>query len=533
MDLDLYDRSLTPEQIVSLFIEISQRAEKCFDFQISAWLSKYEALRQHPNFAEAALLISSASQIYARKVNYFEDMVLQLAGAAKDEKQGKEGEAVQTKVVRRRGKKFRMNTIADSFSEAEFIVKEFDQLPSVKLTEIIQKKRVDFDSHWEKFKASQCRFLKNKKNKLVVSKKLTTDNSELIATNATFGKNHIYDYDGEEVVGTKADFRCFSNILNDNCELIADYNFTKYFQHVDSVNQEEEKRQQGLPTKSLTGVRHFKFYISNEYLKQNYGIEVEGAENLPETAPENYETGRDLSQEHNISEFYDMMDSNAQTTQEMDAATEQNTSAKSIVSCDSAYQSMSSSFSANQTLASIPELNESCQQNEEIFCNVADTQENMQFDKELTEYNLAQKTLQEGFRTTCDLDNHSLDEGISVRSPSIQSPIYMSETGSEINLRIYQTECSTTLQNNIKPFPTGEETEVIYESFLNKSNLFWIDRVYLEHTEDFELPFEYLVEPVPLELNFLQLPEQKVRKRCLFALPPDDFKPRTTYVSIY
>lgn len=544
--MDLNDRSVTPEQIATLFIEISQRAEKCFDFQISKWLDKYEELRQHPNFAEAALLISSASQIYARKVNYFEDMVLQLAGAAKDEKKGKEGETDQTKVVRRKSKKFRMNTIADSFSEAEFIVKEFDQLPSVKLTEIIKKKKVDFNSNWEKFKASQCRFLKNKKNKLVVSKKMTADNSEIIATNATFGKTHIYDYDGEEVVGTKADFRCFSNILDDNCELITDYNFTKYFQHVDLVNQEEEKRQQGLPTRSreeVIGARRFKFYISNEYLKQNYGIEVETTDNRPANVAENDETFRNLSFEQNISEFSDMIALNAQSVQLNNDTTENvhdlNKSSKSVVSCDSAYQSMNASeiSVANKTLESIPETGQEC---DEVFFDAVDTQQDMQIDKELTEYNLAQKSLHEdGIRPARDPDNHSVDEGISVRSPSIQSPMHMSETGSEINLdMIFRSDGSIMfqhIQNNMeneKLPPIEEETKIVYESFLNKSNLFWIDRVYLDHKEDFELPFQYLLQQAPLEINFLNLPEQKLRRRCLFALPPDEYKPRITYVSI-
>lgn len=420
-----------------------------------------------------------------------------------------------------------MNTIADSFSEPEFIVKDFVELPSVKLTEIIKKKKVDFDSHWEKFKASQCRFMKNKKNKLVVSKKMTTDNSEIIATNATFGKTHIYDYDGEEVVGTKADFRCFSSILDDNCELIADYNFKKYFEHVDLVNREEEKRQQGLSTRSreeVVGARRFRIYsLSKEYLKENYGIEIETTTETANLTEHDATTSKSLSLEQNISEFSDMIDTKARLNN-TSVENENVTSAKSVVSCDSGFQSMVSRNSslANHTLESIAEEEET-------------GREDMQLDKELTEYNLAQKSLlEEGLRPPRDPDNpDSLDEGISIRSPSIQSPMYMSETGSEINLdMIFKPGTSTMFQNILNNMENGKLSPINYEQSFNKSNLFWIDHVYLKHQEDFELPFHYLLQQASLDINFLGLPAQKVRRRCLFALPPEDFKSRTTYVSI-
>uniref|UniRef100_A0A336MWE1 CSON007016 protein n=1 Tax=Culicoides sonorensis TaxID=179676 RepID=A0A336MWE1_CULSO len=531
LDLDPDDKCLTPEQIASLFIEIAQRAEKCFDFQISTWLKKYEALRQHPNFAEAALLISSASKIYARKINYLEDMVMQLIGAGRDDKLTSNTETDQTKVVRRRGKKFRMNTIADSFSDAEFIVKEFEQLPSVKLTEMIKKKKVNYDSHWEKFKAFQCRFLKNKKNKLIVSKKLTTDNSEIIATNAIFGKNPIYEYDEEEIIGNRNDFRCFSSILNDNCELISDYNFTTYFQHVDMVNKDEQEKP-SVSQRNLKTARKFKFYISNEYLKQNYGIEIENPDEIRNDEIESDALQTSLTLEKNVSEFSDMIQQNLSSVSN-DVANnvdKANISSKSIVSVDSAYQSLTEgemSFS-NKTLESIPE------ELQETFYDAVDTEENMEIDHELTEYNLIQKSREEEtLKSALDPDNHSLlnDEGISVRSPSIQSPNHLSETGSEMNVDMIFQPGSSFMFNNIKHNLSNVE-ENNPEEVIQRTNLFGIQPVYLEHKEDFDLPLEYLIKTPQLIHNFLCLPEQRLRKKCLFALPPDEYKPRPIYLKL-
>lgn len=584
LDLDVHDKNLTPEQIATLFIEIAQRAEKCFDFEISEWLLKYDQLRQHPNFAEAALLIASASQIYARKVDYLEDMVLQMTGA-NGKKDKKEDNEDQTKVVRRKGRKFRPNTIADSFSEVEFIVKEFTQLPSAKLTEIVQKKKTDFDSHWEKFKASQCRFLKTKKNKLVVSKKMT-ENSELIATNATFGKTHIYDYDGEEVVGTKSDFRCFANIINENCELIPDYNFTQYFEHVDLVDQEEEKRQQmealGLPSKprhEIIGAKRFQFYISKEYLKENYGIEVETTHQtlFKKSIMASGNSEKSLLLDQSIEDFADMASQNDQQLSQADLNDSLNMSAdsgKSIVSMDSAYMSITDGDISSRTLDPIIEEPEneienieatadqtqekpcsSTQDNaQEMPSNTAESQMNdtffdaveshdMDIDHELTALNINQSIDQNH-----DKENRlSVDEGISVHSPSIRSPNCLSETGSEINLdmifqpgsdaffeRIRNSMDMDDIEDNaFELLSVFDENELGEIGNIYRSNFFYIDQVYLEHQEDFQLPINYFLKPAVLTKNILKIPEVRLRRKCLFSLPPDEFTLKQMIVSIF
>jgi hypothetical protein len=76
--VNINDRHVSQEQIVQLFIETSEKIDKCIDFQIHQWLEKYESFKEEPNFHQAALLIINAAQIYGRKVDYLEEIVLHM-----------------------------------------------------------------------------------------------------------------------------------------------------------------------------------------------------------------------------------------------------------------------------------------------------------------------------------------------------------------------------------------------------------------------------------------------------------------------
>lgn len=538
--------------IATLFIEIAQRTEKCFDFEIQKWLDKYEELRQHPNFSEAALLISSASMIYARKVDYLGNLILEMGAKEHTDTGGAEQD--QTKMVRRgRPKKYRPKTITDHFDEIEFVVKEITKLPKSKLLETVQRKESEFNSHWEKFKTSQCRFLKNKKNKIVVSKKIT-ENSELIATNATFGRDHIYDYDGEEIVGAKNDFRCFSNIIDESYELVQDYNFTKQFDHIDSVDQEEERRQAlGLPPdRRCSEPRKFQFYLSNEYMKQNYNIDVENAENKAFKKSALACGDRNVLLDDNIQDFSDMLPEDERVTSNVTSPEPEGgqvSSNRSTVSVDSAVQSLTD---VNHRLESIAEENES--ESNTFFdatfepndsgCVMDSTasmsMEERDFERELEQYNLNKDKTTDIGRRLPSVDH---DEGISLHSMSVQSPCDLSETdgpalsyaSSMANFdAVLKSSCNELFQQ-IRDSSNKLVLQVRAELFtdtdeppINKNNLLEIEERYLRHEEEFQLPLEYVLKPATVDINFLKLPEARLRRRCIFALPPKDFnlKPR-------
>lgn len=63
---------------MQLCMTIAQHAEKCYDFQIQHWLDEYMRFADEPiNYSEAAFLISSVAQIYGRKVDFLEKLVLE------------------------------------------------------------------------------------------------------------------------------------------------------------------------------------------------------------------------------------------------------------------------------------------------------------------------------------------------------------------------------------------------------------------------------------------------------------------------
>lgn len=89
--------NLSADEICTLFTEVALKADKCIDFDISyvsssvlilfqqlnpvsfQWIKKYDDLRQRDiRFAEVAILILSAAQIYGRKVDYIEEFILNL-----------------------------------------------------------------------------------------------------------------------------------------------------------------------------------------------------------------------------------------------------------------------------------------------------------------------------------------------------------------------------------------------------------------------------------------------------------------------
>lgn len=47
------------------------------------WIEKYDLVRKEPRFAEIAMLIMSAAQIYGRKVDYVEEFIMNLCKAFK------------------------------------------------------------------------------------------------------------------------------------------------------------------------------------------------------------------------------------------------------------------------------------------------------------------------------------------------------------------------------------------------------------------------------------------------------------------
>ncbi|XP_037027370.1 uncharacterized protein LOC119068072 isoform X2 [Bradysia coprophila] len=71
------NRRMRPEEILEMFREVvQQHASKSYNFPISNLLEQYIHSRTVPNFPEAAILIDSAGQVYSRKVDYLEALLM-------------------------------------------------------------------------------------------------------------------------------------------------------------------------------------------------------------------------------------------------------------------------------------------------------------------------------------------------------------------------------------------------------------------------------------------------------------------------
>jgi hypothetical protein len=145
------------------------------------------------------------------------------------------------------------------------------------------------------------------------------DSNSGMNTYTSFGnKVYIYDYEMEEIIGSRSDFKVYTNIIHDETsELLNDYDFTQYFEHVDSVDeaieneerQRDELKQKGLPIpprKNHSGPRKIKLYLSRSYLKAQYDINLIDDDDKNASEDDNhFDTGACIS-DANITEFHDL-----------------------------------------------------------------------------------------------------------------------------------------------------------------------------------------------------------------------------------
>ncbi|XP_055709498.1 uncharacterized protein LOC129805540 [Phlebotomus papatasi] len=227
-------RELSASEITQLFIETAQKIDKCFDFEVAKWLERYQELRKQPNFPEAALLIINAAQIYGRKVDYLEEIILNIAresearkNAEKNKKRGVEGEEVGK---RKRLKRFRPETLCEKFHCVEYVVKEFKSLPAASLCEkVVRKARCQGGMTYEE-EFGMWTLRKDAKGKKGPRRRLEMEEEELCSNYTSFGESHIFDYDGEDIVGRRRDFKVFSGHIDAENQAIGnDINLRKYY----------------------------------------------------------------------------------------------------------------------------------------------------------------------------------------------------------------------------------------------------------------------------------------------------------------
>ncbi|XP_059617637.1 uncharacterized protein LOC132262385 [Phlebotomus argentipes] len=242
-------RELSASEIAQQFIETAQKVDKCFGFEVTKWLERYQELRKQPNFPEAAMLIISAAQIYGRKVDYLEEMVYNIVresvsqNAEKSDKRG--ADDVETG-KRKRVKRFRPETLCEKFHCAEYIVKDFKSLPVATLCEkIVQKTRQKGGRSFEEEFTTWTVRKDAKGGKKHARRRLEMEEEEMCSRYTSFGESHIFDYDGEDIVGRRRDFKVFSGHIDAENQAVGnDINLKKHYKGSKSMEMTSREANQ-------------------------------------------------------------------------------------------------------------------------------------------------------------------------------------------------------------------------------------------------------------------------------------------------
>ncbi|GAB0099440.1 CNDH2_N domain-containing protein [Sergentomyia squamirostris] len=225
---------MSPEEITQLFIETAQKIDKCIGFELANWLQRYQEMRREPNFPEVAMLIINAANIYGRKVDYLEEIVYNIireseAQAEKNNKRGAENQPETGK--RKRLKRYRPETLCEKFSCSEYLVKEFKCLPAASLCEkIVQRTRSDVGISFEDEFSTWTQRKDVKGPKKPPRRRLEIEEEEQCSHYTNFGESHIFDYDGEDIVGRRRDFKVFTGHIDaENQAIENDINLRKFY----------------------------------------------------------------------------------------------------------------------------------------------------------------------------------------------------------------------------------------------------------------------------------------------------------------
>lgn len=255
-------------QIVQKFVNVAEHAEQCFDFDISKWLEKYEERKHEPIlFSEAAFLIISAAKIYGRKVDYLEQILLEFnqRGAAnlravvaeqlkklqeaeleeakqeieKEKAKAKEREKEKEKALKR-AKRLSKVTTKIEFKPKQFVVATPSQI-SLNIHE--QRNELDEEENFEQLR------MKN------VFPRINILQNNLQNNNTFFDNLRIVEKNCDNLDSLR-DFRMFMDTIDE------------------PLSKQGLKQDHG----SESGIRmqqvHFNAYLSPDYIKENYGVDL-------------------------------------------------------------------------------------------------------------------------------------------------------------------------------------------------------------------------------------------------------------------
>ncbi|XP_052863694.1 uncharacterized protein LOC128270336, partial [Anopheles cruzii] len=293
-----------PEEITAMLMQIIGKPELCWDFDLQHWLTQYMMLRPTPNFPEAALLLTYAAEIYSRKIEYLNDIVMhiyndQKARETKEKAARGEGNTepggstTPAKGGRKRVGRFNPATLSDCFSELEFTCNDRKLLQLEALIQAPQAVEVDRRStvHQMQDLCNEFRTNPPSQRRQAILNRLRDAAciAPIMSSHGTARRSQILDLESSETIGTRHDYQIYQNFIDGRTgSLVAEHDLKRFFQRCDVIDflheQHESERERCLglgqpaPASPLPLMpRECKIYIPPEYLRNHYRI------NMPDT----------------------------------------------------------------------------------------------------------------------------------------------------------------------------------------------------------------------------------------------------------
>lgn len=285
-------QDLTREEIALMFMEVSEKIDRCFDFDIQKWLDRYEARRhgEETNFPEAAMLVMSAAQIYGRKVDYLEDIIMHMGQDQKAREDNEDGgkQTADKPVGRRRAARFQPQSLSDCFSDLEFSSVDRKMVALGSLVAPFERIGVDRRNKFQQMQelCNELRTMPTKQRRQEILNRLRDEANipPIMSSHTAARKNQILDLESGETIGTRYDFQIFLNFIDVRTgSLRPEHDLKRFFQRCDVIDylyeqQEGERdRDECTPPRPVFPLkpREFKMYIPPEYLRERYRIELE------------------------------------------------------------------------------------------------------------------------------------------------------------------------------------------------------------------------------------------------------------------
>uniref|UniRef100_A0A182K8N6 Condensin-2 complex subunit H2 C-terminal domain-containing protein n=1 Tax=Anopheles christyi TaxID=43041 RepID=A0A182K8N6_9DIPT len=295
------------EEIAAMLMQVTEKADRCWNFDLDHWLTTYERVRfGDVNFPEAGMLIQCAAQIYGRKVDYLVDIIMhmsddQKAREKKTQEEAKANEGAEGGVQeeeasankssgRKRAGKFNPQSLSDCFSDLEFTCndKKLAKLESlIKPAAIVD---VDRRSKLQQMQdlCTELRANPSRQRRQEILNRLRDDAciTPIMSSNGAALNSQILDLESGETIGTRYDFQVHQNYIDGRTgSLIAEHDLKRFFQRCDvmdflleqHVSERERCSRLGMPAPAdmlAQRERELKLYMPPEYLSNRYRIKL-------------------------------------------------------------------------------------------------------------------------------------------------------------------------------------------------------------------------------------------------------------------